>query len=360
MSDQSTNSLKTALLELQAQIASASKHGKRLKVRGAGTKNFLYPENVTAPGDEVEDLCVQYPGIVSYQPAELVLSVRASTPLNEVRATLAEHKQMLGFEPAAFGDAATIGGTVAAALSGPSRPYAGSIRDAVLGIKLLTGHGEVVRFGGEVMKNVAGYDVSRLVVGSMGSLGVILEVSLRVTPILSAAMYKCLVCNEATAFEYMAKFRKLSIPITGLAFEDDRLHIRLQGSEIAIEQTLPLLDDFHEEDGNYWHLLNEQKLDFFKSAENLWRIALPFEQSNGQSFTGARIWDWGGALCWLKSDAESRSILQTARDKHGSARLFSGHIENDLTLEANSISAIRERLQRVFDPHNIFIGRGLW
>ena len=103
-------------------------------------------------------------GIVAYDPAELVLTARAGTRLNVIESLLAANGQMLAFEPPHFGEAATLGGTVAAGLSGPRRPFAGSVRDSVLGCKMINGKAEVLSFGGRVMKNVAGFDLSRLMV----------------------------------------------------------------------------------------------------------------------------------------------------------------------------------------------------
>ena len=331
-----------------------------LRIVGGNSKRFLYPTGPSTEDTQAEDLSVTHSGIVSYQPSELVLSVRGATRLSEVHAALSEQKQMLGFEPPAFGEAASIGGTVAAALSGPARPYAGSIRDAVLGVKMLTGSGEVVRFGGEVMKNVAGYDVSRLVVGSMGSLGVILEVSLRVTPQFPACAYWKTGCNEHEAFEQMARFRKLSLPITGLAYDGQHLHLRLAGSEIAIEEASPLLEDFSPEDENFWSELNEQELAFFNGATNIWRVVVPFESVSGVQLPGDRFWDWGGGLCWLKSDESASVISRAANDANGSARLFRGGGVDDDQAIAKPIRDIRERLKHVFDPHNIFYGGGQW
>ena len=361
MSKHPVNSPEPAVVDLQARIDDAVKNNKRLKICGSNSKSFLYPGAATSDGMPPEDLYVDYPGVVSYQPSELVLSVRASTGLDEIHATLEEQHQMLGFEPPALGDAASIGGTVAAGLSGCARPYAGSIRDAVLGIKMLTGRGELVRFGGEVMKNVAGYDVSRLLVGSMGSLGVILEVSMRVTPQLPAQAYLHVRCNEDEAFEEMLRLRKLSLPISGLAYDGEHLHVRLAGSEIAINESSPSLADFVPEDANFWQQLNEQKLAFFADAKNLWRIVVPLDRSIGSRLHGDRIWDWGGGLCWLKSDEPAAAIHRAAKEVHGSARLFKGSaVAGEETMVAEPVRAIRARLKQVFDPHAVFAGHGLW
>ncbi|MGR8950389.1 MAG: FAD-binding protein, partial [Gammaproteobacteria bacterium] len=207
-----------AVRRFQETILDAANSGKKLRVRGGDTKRTIYPSINDEANKGAGSLLVDYSGFVSYQAAELVLTVRAGTALTEIETELAAKNQKLGFEPPGFGAGATIGGTVAAALSGSARPYAGSVRDAVLGVKVLSGAGKIARFGGEVMKNVAGYDVSRLLVGSMGSLGVLLEVSLRTTPVPNAESFWTLACDEAEAFRQMATFNRASLPISGLAF----------------------------------------------------------------------------------------------------------------------------------------------
>ena len=358
MSKPANKSRDAKLVDLQDRIHEAVAQGAQLIIRGNNTKADIYPR---APAGRARDLLLDYAGIVSYQAAELVLTVKASTQIDEIAAVLAEKKQMLGFEPPAFGGVATIGGTVATALSGPARPYAGSIRDAVLGVKMLTGAGDVVRFGGEVMKNVAGYDVSRLVVGSMGSLGAILEVSLRVTPQLPACAYWALACDESEALQRMASLQKRSLPISGLAYDGEILHLRLAGSSIAVAEAASALGDFITEDGGFWGLLNEQQLPFFTTPENLWRIDLPFEPANAAAFPGTVLWDWGGRLCWLKTNEASTAIRELVASKHGSARLYKGR-NDDAGAEAVStpISEVRARLRTVFDPHGVFCGAGPW
>ena len=358
MSAANNKTLEKTLRDLQAQINDAAKNRDRLRVCAGGSKHFLYPD-----GDDetrAKPCIVDYAGIVSYQPSELVVTARASTPLREIHAVLADSNQMLGFEPPAFADTATIGGTVAAGLSGSARPYAGSIRDAVLGVKLLTGRGEVVRFGGEVMKNVAGYDVSRLMVGSMGSLGIILEVSLRVTPRPPVQSYWARDCDEVEAFKRMAQLRQTTLPITGIAYDSERLHLRLAGSEIAVQQAVAQIKDFSSQDGAFWPLLNEQKHRFFERPENLWRMSLPFEQENLMRIPAPRIWDWGGELCWAKTEEAARKVDEIARAAHGSARLFRGQFSGEAARVDEPIQEIRSRLRAVFDPNSIFSGNALW
>ena len=352
--------MESAVERLVEQIFNANSAGKKLKICGGETKAALYPPVTSAEHEDVDLLPVNYTGIVSYQPSELVLTTRAGTKLSEIHTALAEQNQQLGFEPPSFGRNATIGGTVAAALSGPARPYMGSIRDAVLGVKLLTGDGHVVRFGGEVMKNVAGYDVSRLVVGSMGSIAVILEVSLRVTPIAGAECFLKIDCDEREAFRRMAELNEQSLPITGLAFADNALHLRLAGSKIAVEQTRGAMSDYADEGQVFWQQLNEQELKFFNQPGNLWRLTLPFRSVSEMEISGDRIWDWGGGLCWLKSDAPPVEIADALQRAGGAALLFKGEALTDERRATTAIGQIRERLRTVFDPHQLFVRRGQW
>ena len=350
----------TELKGLREQILAASTAGKKLAICGGNTKADIYPAAIAEQNHDVDVLPVHYRGIVSYQASELVLTARAGTKLTELDAALAEKKQQLGFEPPKFGANATIGGTVSAALSGSARPYQGSIRDAVLGVKLLTGDGHVVRFGGEVMKNVAGYDVSRLVVGSMGSLALLLEVSLRVTPIASAETFLALECDENEAFQQMALLGNQSLPISGLAFADNALHVRLSGSQIAVTQAVQTLSGYRVEEHQFWQDLNEQRLAFFDQPGNLWRVTLPFHYPTESDDENTRIWDWGGGLCWLKSAANPQEITERARQLGGDAQLFKGDRKGVAAPKSDAIEKIRERLRAVFDPHHVFVRRGCW
>jgi len=298
---------------LAEQVRAAAADGRRLAVRGGGSKAF-YGNPVTA-GAELD--CTAHHGIVAYEPTELAITVRGGTRLAAVEALLAGHGQQLPFEPPHFGavdaageSTATIGGAVAAGLSGPRRPYAASVRDAVLGVRLLNGRGQVLEFGGRVMKNVAGYDVSRLMAGSLGVLGVLLEVSLKVIPRAPATL--TLVREETLpqALDLLRRWSRKALPITATAWLDGRLHVRVDGGAEALAETQRIVEGLPLDaaDG-FWRDLREQRLGFFAGAAPLWRLSLPPAtpaDSTAGLAAGASptepLVEWGGAVRWLRAD----------------------------------------------------------
>ena len=347
--------------EIREQIIDAHERNTQLNIIGGNTKEFLAPSppaEVHSASHPKELRLLSNSGIVSYQPSELVITVRAGTKLSEVIDTLAEKGQMLGFEPPSFGATATIGGTVASALNGPARPYLGSLRDAVLGIKIMTGTGDIARFGGEVMKNVAGYDVSRLLVGSMGSLAVLLEISLRVQPMPKALQCFSFSCDEQTARAEMSRLRGISLPITGLAYAQEQLCLRLSGAEVAIQHAISSLPAFESSERKFWIDLNEQRLEFFASSTPLWRVTVPFDVSG--NLPGEHIWDWGGGLCWVKTIEPAAHMHALVQDMGGAATQFRGAGAGDFSPKDDPIAALRDKLKKVFDPHYIFVSRAAW
>src|SRR5207253_8114834 len=199
-------------------------------------------------------------GIVAYEPKELVLSVRAGTPLAEVEAALAAERQMLPFEPPHFAPAATIGGIVATGLSGPRRPYAGAVRDFVLGTRIVNGKGEDLSFGGRVIKNGAGYDISRLMAGSLGTLGVITEISFKVLPRPPAEATLGFEMDEATAIEQVNRWAGLPLPLSATSWEAGRLRVRLSGAQSAVDAARKKMGGESIDAGDYWASLREQRL----------------------------------------------------------------------------------------------------
>lgn len=350
------------VLEVKARLAEAERTGTTLTIVGGNTKQFLLDAGETPNSVETNNaLPITAAGILSYQPSELVITARAGTTLAELRAALDEGQQMLGFEPPSFGEQATIGGTVACSMNGSARPYFGSVRDAILGITLVSGAGEFGRFGGQVMKNVAGYDVSRLLVGSMGSLAVILGVSLRVYPKPNATNYMKLACDERLAFAEIARLRELSLPISGLAFDDDELHIRLAGTEISVQESIKKLPGYEAETGNFWPALGEQQLKFFAGPENLWRASVPFNQST--KLPGKCLWDWGGGLCWLKCD-DAELVRAKVSEHHGAVSLFRkshGSQTSQAKIQISPVQSIlRTRIKEALDPKRLLCASGAW
>jgi glycolate oxidase FAD binding subunit len=327
--------------ELAAAVQAAASSGEPLSIRGAGTKRFCTGD---IPGTPLD--VTRHRGIVSYEPTELVITARAGTPLGEIEAVLAERNQMLGFEPPHFGPGATLGGTLACGFSGPRRPYAGSARDFVLGTEVVNGRGEILKFGGQVMKNVAGYDVSRLLVGSFGTLGVILEASLKVLPRPSREITLGFEMPAARAIETMNTWAGRPLPLSAAAHSGDTLYIRLSGTDSAVRAAhLRLGGDVLDRGSTLWMELREQSHHFFRNSEPLWRLSGP-PATPPMDLPGTWLIDWGGAQRWLVSASEPGTIQSTAATCGGHAAVFgSATRANHLPLALGAlISAVRSAM----------------
>ncbi len=335
--------------ELLDRVRQAAADGTPLCIRGGGSKVFYgrYCEG------EPLDLS-GHRGIVSYEPSELVVTARAGTPLAEIESVLAEHGQLLPFEPPHFGQNATLGGMVAAGLSGPRRPWGGSVRDAVLGVKLLTGRGEVLRFGGQVMKNVAGYDLSRLMAGALGSLGVLLEVSVKVLPRPAEERTRMFELGAEAAAARQLEWGRLPLSLSGTLYDGERLFVRLCGSAQGVAAGLAVLDGEDVSDGP-WRAAREQTLPFFQGEAPLWRISLP-AAAPALNLPGACLTEWAGALRWLRTDLPAGMVRQRAAALGGHASLFRGHDGRGevFTPLAPALLALHQRVKRALDPHGIF------
>ena len=336
---------------LRERSAAAAADGTPLAVAGGGTKEFL--GRIT----QAERFDVSgHRGIVSYEPTELVLSARGGTPLAEVTAALAERGQMLAFEPPSFGEGATIGGTIATGLSGPARPYAGAARDFVLGTRVLNGRGEVLRFGGEVMKNVAGYDVSRLMTGACGTLGVLLDVSLKVLPRPAVSRTLAFDVTAAEAIERCNAWAARPLPVTGACHDGERLRVRLAGTGGGVAAAAGALGGETVDGGAFWTALREHTLAFFtRTGAPLWRVSVPPGAALAAP-EGDLLVDWGGALRWLRTGAPAAEVRAAAERAGGHATLFRG---GDRTGEVfhplqPAVRKLHERLKAAFDPAGIF------
>jgi len=254
-----------------SKVKAAFEDRRPLAIHGGNSKAFYgYP----AQGDSLD--VSGHSGIVEYDPGELVITCRAGSLLADIRSTLRENGQHLPFEPPAFGERATIGGTVACGFSGPRRPWSGSLRDYLLGVKLVNGSGVVVQYGGQVMKNVAGYDVSRLVAGSMGTLGVVLEVSLKVLPIPARELTLSFECDQGEAIRRVNEWSGQPLPFSGAFWSHGHLQVRLSGAETETRRAAKRLQaDQVSEDLQAWRELREHQADFFTGPGNLWRLSLP-------------------------------------------------------------------------------------
>lgn len=345
------------LAELRDRVRAAAAAREPLCIRGGGTKDFY---GQPPAGEPLE--MRGWHGIVGYEPTELVITARCGTPLAEVEAALAERGQMLAFEPPAFGAAATIGGVIAAGLSGPRRASAGAARDFVLGATLLDAAGRELRFGGQVMKNVAGYDVSRLACGSLGILGPILEVSLKVLPLPAAEASLRLPIDEAGALRAVNEWGGQPLPLSASAWCEGVLSLRLSGAAAAVEAAAARFEREHgaarldpAQARAYWAGVREQTDSFFDGAQPLWRLSLP-ATAPVVDLPGARMFEWGGALRWLRSDASAETVRAAVSRLGGTATLFRGGDRAAGVFHplAPINAALQRRLKDAFDPARIF------
>ena len=345
--------------QLQQKVAEtykrACKQATVLRIIGGNSKVFY--GRVDGRLDSAETLDVSgHRGVLSYEPTELVITARAGTPLAEIEKLLENNGQMLPFEPPAFAETATIGGTIACNLSGPRRAYAGAARDFLLGCKIINGKGEVLSFGGEVMKNVAGYDVSRLMAGAMGTLGVLLEVSLKVLPKAEMQQTQCFHCSPVEALDKIHAWSQTPLPISASSFHDSILRVRLSGANEAVKAAIDTVGgETSDNAAQYWQDLKEQRLDFFDTKKPLWRISLASDIETITSDEESNfLYEWGGALRWLKSETPGVIIQQAAADVDGHAILFR-HAEQQTRFQALSPGLLRihKNLKQAFDPKNI-------
>ncbi len=341
--------------QLADAIRAAADAKRPLNIRGGGSKAFYGNPSI----GETLDVSA-YRGIIEYEPTELVITARAGTPLADVEAAMREQGQMLGFEPPHFDSSSTIGGCIAAGLSGPRRPYAGSARDFVLGLRLLDGRGSDLRFGGQVMKNVAGYDVSRLITGSLGTLGVILEVSLKALPLPPSEMTLCREQTQAEALALMNEWAGKPWPITATCHVDGRLYVRLAGATPAVHSAAAKLGGETVDDGAaFWRELRDQRHAFFtgNSADNmpLWRLSLSSTLPELQ-LPGAQLIEWGGALRWLRSNSDAMSIRKAARSGDGHATRFRGGDPRSGAFHPlpSPMLKLHKRVKQAMDPAGIF------
>jgi len=357
--------------QLTEQVRACSAQARPLFIRGGNSKAFYGHARVSdaRASDAVakaETLSLEsHRGIVAYEPTELVISARAGTPLHEIEAALAAHNQMLPFEAPHFGPSATLGGMLACGLSGPRRPWGGSVRDAALGVKLLNGRGEVLRLGGQVMKNVAGYDVTRLMVGALGTLGVILEASVKVLP--RPAVERTFLFESAPAMggvqfaapfaRQLQKWARQALPISATLQVGQQLYLRLSGSESGLNKAIAELGG-EEVDGAIWLAAREQTLPFFQgssAAMPLWRISLPAAAPD-LGLPGESLLEWGGAQRWLISDIPAARLRQRVSELGGHCTVFRGAQTATPIFQPlpAPMLALHQRIKRALDPQAIF------
>jgi glycolate oxidase FAD binding subunit len=353
----------TIVSEWRERIAAAAAAKAPLAIRGGGTKDF----HGQAIVGEVLDIRA-YAGIVDYDPTELVMTARAGTPLDDIEAAMRAAGQMMAFEPPRFDartpSAATLGGCVAAGLSGPRRPYAGAVRDLVLGVRVLDGRGEDLTFGGRVMKNVAGFDVARLMTGAMGTLGVLLDISFKCLPVPKAETTRVFECSAVEAIRWTNEWGGKPLPLSATCWHDGLLSVRLSGAPTAVEAAGTKIggDALLDPDGGtaFWAGVRDQTHPHFAAAvasgAPLWRLSVK-STAPMADLGGEQLIEWGGALRWLVATpgADPKPVRAWAAHNGGHATLFRGGDRSAGVFHPlpEALAALHRRLKAVYDPAGI-------
>lgn len=331
---------------LAETVRQATARRAPLRIAGGDTKRFYGRQT-----DGETLILAAHRGVISYEPTELVMTARAGTPIIEIEQILAERGQMLGFEPPVFGPASTLGGVVAAGLSGPRRPFAGAVRDFVLGVTVLDGQGRSLRFGGTVVKNVAGFDAFRLMSGAMGCLGVLLDVSVRVVPKPRSERALVLDIDRAEAAKRLTALMRRPLPLSGAFHDGERLRLRLSGPDAGVEQAAAEIGGEDMPPGD-WDDLRHLRLPLL-NAPRLWRLSLPRTAADP---AGRWLWDWAGMQRWGTTDEPADRVRAAAVAVGGHATLFRGAAPDEavFTPLPAPLLALHQRLKAAFDPAGIF------
>jgi glycolate oxidase FAD binding subunit len=348
-----------ALAYIIDRVIQAHAHRTPLDIRGGETKAFYGGSRLGEPLD-----VAALAGISAYEPSELVVTVRAGTRLADLEAALDEGGQCLPFEPPRFSAGGTVGGMVAAGLSGPARANVGALRDHLLGVTLVNGRGELLTFGGQVAKNVAGYDVSRLMAGSLGILGVICEVSLKVLPTPRAHATLCFDCDEDEALARLRAWASQPLPLSGSVWRDGRLQLRLAGAEAAVRAAGAKLEGAAldaDAATAAWLGLRDQTDEFFDLSESslvrgecLWRLSLPATAAPVR-LPGRQLIEWHGAQRWWRTAADAGAVRAAAALGRGHATLVRGADKSGgaFTPLSDALMRVHRSLKRAFDPAGI-------
>jgi len=334
---------------LQQQVCDAYENNSPLCIAGSHSKDFY---GRAAKGDTLN--LQQHSGIIEYHPTELVITAHAGTSLADINTALTEQQQILPFDPPMFNNKGTLGGAIACGLSGPSRPWTGAIRDAVLGVSCLNGKGEQLKFGGQVMKNVAGYDVARLMCGSLGTLGVLLDISIKLLPQPAKTLTLVMEQDATTMLKTMATLNSQPLAITGACHYQGKLMVRLSGTEQAIKASQKIIAGEEHEVNDFWQQLRDHRLDFFNDTRPLWRLSLP-PATLALQLDGDSLIDWGGAQRWLSSEESPEIIRELCIAHGGHATLFNNGDRNSDIFQPLEIglSGIHQQLKQAFDPRGI-------
>jgi glycolate oxidase FAD binding subunit len=341
------------LREWQDRIRAAHAARQPLHLRGGGSKDFY---GQTTSGELFDTR--PYAGIIDYEPTELVITARCGTPLAQIEQTMHEAGQMLAFEPPHFGPGATLGGCLAAGLSGPRRPYAGAVRDLVLGVKLIDGRGTLMRFGGQVMKNVAGFDVSRLMAGALGTLGLIAEVSLKAAPLPAAETTLRFELSAHAAMDQLNRWASQPLPISATCHHEGWLSLRLSGAAAAVRAARAKLGGEVVEDAeSFWRMIRDHTHPFFAGEEALWRLSVK-PSAPYTDLAAPQLIEWGGGQRWLRTgdNGEAPILREWARAQGGHATLFRRGLKSAGVFQPlpAALAALHRRIKLAFDPAGIF------
>ena len=338
--------------ELTEQVKQAVSTGRSLNIVGGNSKAFL------GRSSDAQSLhTTEHAGVVSYEPTELVVTVRSGTSMHELNSLLHENKQMLPFEPPVLGSG-TIGGVLACGLSGPARPFAGSARDYVLGMRVINGRAQALRFGGEVMKNVAGYDAARLHVGAYGTLGVLLETSMKVLPLPEYELTLQQELASANDTHALVKLMRQSLPLSAATIIGNAQYLRLSGSESAVKAAAKTCGGETVSDADsFWQSIREMSHAYFADDTPLWRISVP-EFAPALDIEGEWLYDWAGAQRFLKTRASAQEIYAAAANASGHASCYSsGRVAESVPLFQpleGAMLKLQTRVRDSFDEQRLF------
>mgnify|MGYP001812610956 FL=1 len=342
--------------QLQKQLIDATHRRQKLNIIGNNSKAFYGCANSNSSEENIAPLHVtDHNGIIDYQPAELTITARTGTLLKDIISLLEEHQQMLPFEPPTFNDNATLGGCIATALAGPRRPWTGPVRDYVIGAHILTGDGMDIRLGSKVMKNVAGYDLFRPMSGALGTLGLILDVTVKLLPRPEHEVTLGMMTDTKNMQHLLHKWSRRSMPLSAASFFQGQAFIRLSGAASSIEDAMNKLPpEMKQTATDYWHKLNEQQLSFFDSSSPIYRLVVP-ASAPYDTFTAECLVDWGGALRWIKTSLPFSEVQNHAAGLGGTASVYRNGRKNEDVFSPlpDGLFELHKRIKKVLDPAGI-------
>lgn len=335
--------------DIASRIQDAYQQKQPLEIIAGNTKSF-YGRKI----DAVPFSTLQHTGITEYEPSELYISARSGTTLKEIEQTILNNNQILPFEPPYFGSSATLGGCVASGLSGPRRATSGAVRDCILGTEIINGKGEYLRFGGKVMKNVAGYDVSRMMCGALGTLGVLMSITIRLLPKPQSEQTLVFSMSPDDSILHMNKWANTPMPISASFYDEVNLYIRLSGSASSIDKCVKEIGgDLVNSSDIFWMDIKEQTHKFFLTELPLWRICVP-PNSPTLNISGDCVMEWNGALRWYVTEQSESEIRAEVLRVNGHAMLFRGeNTQQKFHPLTDAAMRIQTNLKQAFDPVGI-------